>query len=136
MAWITDTYKKAREAATEAYDHVYPQQMNAAYRKLPKDRESAIRELTNRYLPYIQSEYPEKSYTPKMAAELAESKVGDWVDYGETENRQFSPRYKAEQKVLRSTRILSTTRSGSAWTSTSLTRKCPNLASIRTTRSR
>lgn len=100
MEWIKDTYKKAREAATEAYDKIYPQQMNAAYRKLPKDRELAIRELTNRYLPYIQSEYPEKSYTPKMAAELAESKVGDWVDYGETENRQFSPRYKAEQRTF------------------------------------
>lgn len=100
MAWITDTYKKAREAATEAYDKIYPQQMNAAYRKLPKDRELAIRELTDKYLPFIQSEYPEKSYTPKMAAELAESKVGDWVDYGETENRQFSPRYKAEQRTF------------------------------------
>ena len=100
MEWIKDTYKKAREAATEAYDKIYPQQMNAAYRKLPKDRELAIRELTNRYLPFIQSEYPEKSYTPKMAAELAESKVGDWVDYGETENRQFSPRYKAEQRTF------------------------------------
>lgn len=100
MEWIKETYKKAREVATEAYDKVYPQQMNAAYRRLPKDRELAIRELTNKYLPFIQSEYPEKSYTPKMAAELAESKVGDWVDYGETENRQFSPRYKAEQKVF------------------------------------
>lgn len=100
MEWVRDTYKKAREAATEAYDKIYPQQMNAAYRKLPKDRELAIRELTNRYLPFIQSEYPEKSYTPKMAAELAESKVVDWVDYGETENRQFSPRYKAEQRTF------------------------------------
>lgn len=100
MEWIKETYKKAREVATEAYDKVYPQQMNAAYRKLPKDRELAIRQLTDKYLPFIQSEYPKQSYTPKMAAELAESKVGDWVDYGETENRQFSPRYKAEQKVF------------------------------------
>lgn len=100
MAWMNDTYKKAREAATEAYDKIYPQQMYAAYRKLPKDRELAIRELTSKYLPFIQSEYPEKSWTPKMAAELAESKVGDWVDYGETEDRQFSPRYKAEQRTF------------------------------------
>lgn len=99
-SWKYETYKKAREAAVDAYDNVLPAIAQGEFRKLPRSRELAIEQLTMQYLPVVRSEYPEDSWTPMMSAELSGSKANDWVKVARLNDRTYSPRYKAEKKTF------------------------------------
>lgn len=99
-SWKLETYKKAREAAVDAYDNVLPTIAQGEFRKLPRSRELAIEQLTMEYLPFVRSEYPEDSWTPMMSAELSGSNANDWVKVARLKDRSFSPRYKAEKKTF------------------------------------